>query len=187
MPAELPTITSRSIRSRTDLLLELAAVRERGYATEDGEIVPGRRCVAIAARLAIIPGQRCGDRGFDEQRGSRSSRTPKRSLHSAKPRCSSRKRQGACRVRRPSRARITRWSHCSTGSRSDGAVSDGRAPRGPDSRQISCLPASRLVGRWHVASTRVPQNDRAEESRCCCAVNAGSALKRSADSGTDRG
>jgi DNA-binding IclR family transcriptional regulator len=52
MPAELPMITSRSIRTRTDLLLELAAIREQGYATEDGEIVPGRRCVAIAVRLA---------------------------------------------------------------------------------------------------------------------------------------
>lgn len=43
---ELLAFTARTLVTRADLLLELAAVRERGYATEDGEHDAGVRAVA---------------------------------------------------------------------------------------------------------------------------------------------
>ncbi|MHA6693567.1 IclR family transcriptional regulator [Homoserinimonas sp. A520] len=45
-PANLPVFTERSIRTLPALETELAAVRERGVAFEDGESTPGMRCVA---------------------------------------------------------------------------------------------------------------------------------------------
>lgn len=42
----LPVMTERSIATLPGLLAELAAIRSRGYATEQGESTPGLRCVA---------------------------------------------------------------------------------------------------------------------------------------------
>ena len=43
---QLPVFTERSIRTLPELQVELAAVRERGVAFEDGESTVGMRCVA---------------------------------------------------------------------------------------------------------------------------------------------
>lgn len=46
--AGLPAMTSRTITALPALLEELALVRERGYAVDDGEQEEGVRCVAVA-------------------------------------------------------------------------------------------------------------------------------------------
>jgi DNA-binding IclR family transcriptional regulator len=45
---ELPRLTDRTIVSLDDLLLNLDETRQRGWALEEGEAVPGRCCVAVA-------------------------------------------------------------------------------------------------------------------------------------------
>lgn len=47
---ELLAFTDRTLRGRADLLLDLALVRKRGYATEDGEYRDGARSVASGVR-----------------------------------------------------------------------------------------------------------------------------------------
>lgn len=42
----LPQYTNNTITTREDLFEELDQIRERGYATDDGEKIPGLRCVA---------------------------------------------------------------------------------------------------------------------------------------------
>lgn len=42
----LPQLTSQTLTSRADLEDELQRIRERGYATDDGERIDGVRCVA---------------------------------------------------------------------------------------------------------------------------------------------
>lgn len=54
----LPAQTERTICDVEELLLELASIRERGYAVDDGEQETGVRCVAVAvtgtpARIAM--------------------------------------------------------------------------------------------------------------------------------------
>ncbi|GAA1754325.1 MULTISPECIES: IclR family transcriptional regulator [Streptomonospora] len=48
LPAELDAVTSRTITDRAALFEELAAIRERGYSTDDGENVVGLRCIGVA-------------------------------------------------------------------------------------------------------------------------------------------
>ncbi|MDT0304289.1 IclR family transcriptional regulator [Streptomonospora wellingtoniae] len=48
LPAELTAVTSGTITDRGALFEELAAIRERGYSTDDGENVVGLRCIGIA-------------------------------------------------------------------------------------------------------------------------------------------
>ncbi|WP_206731769.1 IclR family transcriptional regulator [Halorubrum amylolyticum] len=45
----LPAVTDRSITSRDALEAELAAIRERGYATNDEESIPGKRVAGVIA------------------------------------------------------------------------------------------------------------------------------------------
>jgi DNA-binding IclR family transcriptional regulator len=47
--AGLSGLTAKTITSFDELLRDLALVRERGYAEEHGEAVPGRCCAAVAA------------------------------------------------------------------------------------------------------------------------------------------
>lgn len=49
-PQALPVMTERSIKTLPELLAELAATRERGYALEAGESTPGLRCAAAVVR-----------------------------------------------------------------------------------------------------------------------------------------
>ncbi len=51
----LPPETDRSITDQTALLAELAAIRERGYAVDDGEQEIGVRCFAVAVPGAPTP------------------------------------------------------------------------------------------------------------------------------------
>jgi len=46
----LPTLTERSISRPEALREELARIRERGYATDDEEVLPGISCVATSTR-----------------------------------------------------------------------------------------------------------------------------------------
>ncbi|WP_461003214.1 IclR family transcriptional regulator [Streptomonospora sediminis] len=48
LPAELPAVTAHTITDRAALFRELAAIRGRGYATDDGENVVGLRCIGTA-------------------------------------------------------------------------------------------------------------------------------------------
>jgi IclR family transcriptional regulator, blcABC operon repressor len=45
---ELPRLTDRTIATVDELLVDLAQTRQRGWALEEGEAVPGRCCVAVA-------------------------------------------------------------------------------------------------------------------------------------------
>lgn len=47
MAATLSAATARSITERAELRRELQATTERGYATENGEIVPGLECIGV--------------------------------------------------------------------------------------------------------------------------------------------
>jgi len=47
----LPALTPKSITSMTELVRELSAVRERGYAIERGETVTGRCCLATKVEI----------------------------------------------------------------------------------------------------------------------------------------
>ena len=49
-PDNLPVMTGNSIRTLPELLSDLAATRERGYALEVGESTPGLRCAAAVVR-----------------------------------------------------------------------------------------------------------------------------------------
>lgn len=49
-PDNLPIMTRQSIPTLPELLDELHATRERGYALEDGESTPGLRCAAAVVR-----------------------------------------------------------------------------------------------------------------------------------------
>lgn len=51
---ELPVMTPRSISNQDDLMKELSIIRERGYATDNGEMTQGLCCVGIA--LPYRPG-----------------------------------------------------------------------------------------------------------------------------------
>ncbi len=53
--AGMPTPTDRSIGSVEDLLAELARIRERGYAIDDGEQELGVRCFAMAVPHSSTP------------------------------------------------------------------------------------------------------------------------------------
>lgn len=61
-----PPLTERTITNPTDLREELHRIRERGYATDDGEIAIGLRCLALPIRgpdgrtLAAISASRIG-------------------------------------------------------------------------------------------------------------------------------
>jgi DNA-binding IclR family transcriptional regulator len=44
---DLPSFTAHTIRERSDLRHEFAAIRESGYAVDDQEYTPGLRCVAV--------------------------------------------------------------------------------------------------------------------------------------------
>jgi IclR family transcriptional regulator, acetate operon repressor len=44
---ELPAFTERTVYNSEQILSEVALVRERGYATDEGEYLSGTRCVAI--------------------------------------------------------------------------------------------------------------------------------------------
>ncbi len=46
----LPALTARTITTKSALEKELATIRERGYAIDDGEIMEGLRCVASPIR-----------------------------------------------------------------------------------------------------------------------------------------
>ncbi|MBB6119948.1 IclR family transcriptional regulator domain-containing protein [Nocardiopsis algeriensis] len=50
LPEKLQALTEATITTREELFADLARVRERGYATEDGENVEGVRCLAVALR-----------------------------------------------------------------------------------------------------------------------------------------
>ena len=50
LPESLPSLTDRTVVSRTVLLDQLTSVRERGYAVDDEEAIEGIRCFAIALR-----------------------------------------------------------------------------------------------------------------------------------------
>lgn len=50
LPAELKALTAHTVTDREVLLAELSVVRDRGYATDDGENVEGVRCVAVSLR-----------------------------------------------------------------------------------------------------------------------------------------
>ncbi len=49
-PKNLPTLTEHSIRTLPELIKELAATRERGYALDRAESAPGLFCVAACVR-----------------------------------------------------------------------------------------------------------------------------------------
>ncbi|MFC7328845.1 IclR family transcriptional regulator [Marinactinospora rubrisoli] len=68
LPDPLPALTDATITDRAALFAELAAIRARGYATDDGENVVGLRCVGLALRYdrpaidavsCSIPSARC--------------------------------------------------------------------------------------------------------------------------------
>lgn len=50
LPARLEALTDHTVTDRGALLAELSLVRDRGYATDDGENVEGVRCVAVSLR-----------------------------------------------------------------------------------------------------------------------------------------
>jgi DNA-binding IclR family transcriptional regulator len=76
----LEAITARTITDRAALLAELAAIRPRGYATDDGESTVGLCCVAapvrdatgraVAAISISVPSPRDSDDRFDSLRQS---------------------------------------------------------------------------------------------------------------------
>ncbi|SEE88315.1 IclR family transcriptional regulator [Ruania alba] len=76
-PEELPTVTSRTIRTRDALLHQLAAARRRGYAIEDEESTPGARCIGVAITTDLglygisitVPVQRCTLEQLEEHLG----------------------------------------------------------------------------------------------------------------------
>ncbi len=67
-PKQLPRTTEKSIATLAELRADLAAVRSRGYATEDGESTFGLHCVAslvydvygkaVAALSVFVPDER---------------------------------------------------------------------------------------------------------------------------------
>jgi DNA-binding IclR family transcriptional regulator len=54
--ATLPGLTAASITSMDRLRRELAAIRRRGYSTDEGGTVPGLSCVAGTARTSYLDG-----------------------------------------------------------------------------------------------------------------------------------
>lgn len=51
----MPSFTARTIQTEADLLAELAVIRQRGYAIDEGEQEIGVRCFAVPVRGMVIP------------------------------------------------------------------------------------------------------------------------------------
>ena len=53
LPARLEAVTPRTIVDRDRLVEELAVVRSRGYAVDDGEVAEGLRCFAVPVEASV--------------------------------------------------------------------------------------------------------------------------------------